>query len=63
MHNTDITYFDSFGLEHIQKEAKAFIDSSLSVTTNIFRIKAYYSITCEYFVLDLLILYLQENLN
>ena len=33
--NTDITYFDSFGIEHIPKEIKAFIDRFLSTTTNI----------------------------
>ena len=33
----NITYFDSFGVEHIPKEIKTFIDRSLSVTTNIFR--------------------------
>ena len=37
--NNDVTYFDSF--EHFPKEIKAFIDSSLSTTTNIFRIQAY----------------------
>ena len=38
MSNNDVTYFDSFGVEHIPKEIKAFIDRSLSITTNIFRI-------------------------
>ena len=49
MHNNDATYFDSFGVEHILKEIKTFIDRSLSITTNIFRIQAYDSIMCEYF--------------
>ena len=47
--NNDVTYFDSFGVEHIPKEIKAFIGRSLSITTNIFRIQAYYSILCGYF--------------
>ena len=47
--NNDVTYFDSFGVEHIQKEIKEFIDRSLSMTTNIFRIRAYDSIICGYF--------------
>ena len=47
--NNDVTYFDSFGVEHIPKEIKAFIDRSLSITTNIFRIQAYDSIMCGYF--------------
>ena len=49
VHNDDVTYFDSFGVEHIPKEIKAFIDRSLSITTNIFRIQAYDSIMCGYF--------------
>ena len=43
------TYFDSFGVEHIPKEVKAFIDRSLSITTSIFRIQVYNSIICGYF--------------
>ena len=49
MRNNNVTYFDSFGVEHIPKEIKAFIGRSLSITTNIFRIKAYGSIMCGYF--------------
>ena len=33
VHNIDVIYFDSFGVEHIPKEMKAFIDCSLSITT------------------------------
>ena len=40
MRNNDVTYIDSFGVEHIPKEIKAFIDRSLSIATNIFRIQA-----------------------
>ena len=54
-HN-DITYFDSFGVEHIPKEIKTFINRSLSsasqnknIKTNIFRIQAYDSIMCGHF--------------
>ena len=35
--NNDVTYLDSFGVEHIPKEIKVFIGHSLSITTNIFR--------------------------
>ena len=49
VHNNDVTYFDSFGVEHIPKEIKAFINRSLSITANIFRIQAYDSIICGYF--------------
>ena len=49
VHNDDATYFNSFGVEHIPKEIKAFINHSLSILTNIFRIQAYDSIMCGYF--------------
>ena len=49
MEDNNITYFDSFGVEHIPKEIKAFWNRSLSTTTNIFRIQSYDSIMCEYF--------------
>ena len=46
-HN-DITYFDSFGIEHIPKEIKEFIKNK-NIKTNIFRIQTYDSIMCGYF--------------
>ena len=49
VNNDDVTYFDSFGVEHIPKEIKTFIDCSLSITTNIFRIQAFDSIMCGHF--------------
>ena len=49
VNNNDVIYFDSFGVEHIPKDIKAFIDRSLSITTNIFTIQAYDSIMCGYF--------------
>ena len=48
VHNADVTYFDSFGVKHITKEIKAFINNK-NITTNIFRIQAYDSIMCGYF--------------
>ena len=45
----NVTYFNSFGAEHIPKEIKAFIDCSLSIATNIFRVQAYDSIMWGYF--------------
>ena len=51
VNNNVITYFDSFGVEHILKKIKAFIDCSLSITANIFRIPAYDSIMFGYFCL------------
>ena len=44
----DLTYFDSFGLEHIPKEIKKFIGNK-NVVTNIYIIEAYDSIMCGYF--------------
>ena len=46
--NNNITYFDSFGVEHIPKKIIKFIGRK-NVITNIFRIQAYDSILCEYF--------------
>ena len=46
--NNDITYFDSFGLEHIPIKIKTFIGNK-SIKINIFRIQAYGSIMCGYF--------------
>ena len=47
VHNNNVAYFDSFGVEHIPKKIKAFIDNK-NITTNIFRIQAYDSIICGY---------------
>ena len=44
----DVIYFDSFGVEHIPKEIKAFINNK-NIITNIFRTQAYDSIMCGYF--------------
>ena len=52
IHSNEVTYFDSFGVEHNPKEIKGFIDRSLSITTNIFRIQACDSIKCGYFCID-----------
>ena len=41
--NNNVTYFDSFGVEHIPNEINVFIDKSI-VLTNIFRIQAFDSV-------------------
>ena len=46
--NNGVIYFDSFRVERIPKEIKAFI-SNKNTKTNIFRIQAYDSIMCGYF--------------
>ena len=48
--NNDVTYFDSFGVKHIPKEIKTFINNK-NIKTNIFRIQAYDSVMCGYFCL------------
>ena len=45
VNNNDVTYFDSFGVEHMPKEIIKFIENK-NIKTNIFRIQAYYSIMC-----------------
>ena len=46
--NNSVIYFDSFGVEHIRKEIKVFINNK-NIKTNIFRVQAYDSIMCGYF--------------
>ena len=48
VHNDDFTYFDSFGIEHISKEIKIFINNK-TIKTKIFRMQAFDSIMCGYF--------------
>ena len=43
-----VTYFDSFGVEHIPKEIRKFIENK-NITTNIYRVQAYDSLMCRYF--------------
>ena len=57
VNNDDVTYFVSFGVEHIPKEIKIFINRPLSsasqnknIKTNIFRVQAYDSVMCRYFL-------------
>ena len=48
VHNDDVTYFDSFGVEQIPKEIRTNINNK-NVKTNILRIQAYDSVMCGYF--------------
>ena len=48
INNKTVTYFDSFGVEHIPKEIMKFIGNK-NIITNVFRIQAYDSIMCGYF--------------
>ena len=50
--NNHLTYFDSFGVEHIPKEIIRFINRpspNINIMTNIFRMQAYDLIMCGYF--------------
>ena len=48
VNNNHVTYFNSFGVEHIPKEIKEFIyDKNIKI--NIFRIQACDSVKCGYF--------------
>ena len=46
--NNNVTYFNSFGIEHIPKEIKAFINNK-NIKTNIFIAQAYDSRMYRYF--------------
>ena len=61
LYNNDVTYFDSFGVEHIPKEIGAFINcppSSASqnknIKANIFRKQAYDLIMCRCFCIGVI---------
>ena len=47
VNNKTVTYFDSFGVEHIPKEIKKFIGNK-NIIANIFKIQAYDSVMCGY---------------
>ena len=50
--NNNVTYFNSFGVEHISKEIKTLIGNintmGSMVRKNLFRIQAYGSVICGY---------------
>ena len=48
VYNDNVTSFDSFGVEHIPKEIKKFINNK-NAKTSIFRIQAYDSVMWGYF--------------
>ena len=60
VHNNDVTYFDSFGVEHIPKEIKEFINNK-NIKTNISRIQAYDSIMCRFFCIGFIDFSWQER--
>ena len=46
--NKTVTYFDSFGIEHISQEIRVFI-ADKDIIASIYRIQSYDSIVCGYF--------------
>ena len=56
VNNNYVTYFDSFGVEHIPKEIKTFVKNK-NIKTNIFRRQAYNSIICGYFCIGFIDFY------
>ena len=68
MNNNNVTYFNSFGVEHIPKEIKAFINRPFSsaspnknIKTNIFRVQAYDSVMCGCFCIGFIDFMLKEK--
>ena len=53
VNNKTVTYFERFGVEHIPKEVKKFINNK-NIIANIFRIQAYDSVMCGYFCIGLI---------
>ena len=63
MNNNDVSYFDSFGVEHISKEIKASINNK-NVKTKIFRIQAYLSVMSGYFCICFIdFMFKEKHLN
>ena len=51
VNNKTVTYFDSFGIEHISKEVKKFVNNK-NIIANIFRIQGYDSVMRGYFCVE-----------
>ena len=51
VNNRTVTYFDSFGIEHISKEVQKFVNNK-NIIANFFRIQAYDSVMCGYFCIE-----------
>ena len=60
VNNKTVTYFDSFGVEHIPKEIKKFIINK-NIIANISRLQAYDSGMCGYFCIGLIDFMLKGN--
>ena len=58
--NKTVTYFDSFGVEHIPKEIKKLINNK-NIIANIFGLKAYDSVMCGYFCIGFIDFMIKGN--
>ena len=58
--NNNYAYFDSFEVEHIRKEIKAFIVNK-NIKTNIFRKQVYDSIMYRYFRIGFIVFMLKRK--
>ena len=56
MNGDNVTYFDSFRVEHIQKEIKKFTGNK-NISTIIFRIQTN-DLMCEYFCVEFIYLFI-----
>ena len=56
----NVTYFDSFGVEHILQKNEKFIGNK-NIATNNYRIQAYDSIMHEYFCIEFVDLMLKRK--
>ena len=59
-----VTYFDSFGVDHIPKEIKKFINNKNIIALNnksTFRLQAYDSVMCGYFCIGFIDFMLKDN--
>ena len=55
-----MTYFDSFGVEHIPKEIKKFINNK-NIIASIIRLQVYDSVMCGYFCIGFIDVMLKGN--
>ena len=55
-----VTHFDIFGVGHIPKEIKKFINNK-NIIVNVFRIQAYDSLMCGYFCIGFINFMLKGN--
>ena len=62
VNDNNITYFDSFGVEHIPKEIKTSLGNK-NIITNIYGIQVYKSIMCWYFCIGFIDFMFKSNTN